>query len=101
MAYYTLQLFVSKDNTTSSRAIANLPAFAAYLGDRGDIAVIDIFERPELARHSQVIATPVLIRTDPPPTSRIVTDLSEPEDVLNWLGIESINAGSGHNPPKL
>jgi circadian clock protein KaiB len=49
--------------------------------------VIDICEQPILARESQIIATPTLIKESPLPLRRLVGNMSNTERVLVGLGL--------------
>jgi circadian clock protein KaiB len=39
--------------------------------------VVDVVERPELAEQERIIATPTVVRRAPPPTRRVIGDLSD------------------------
>jgi circadian clock protein KaiB len=85
---YVLRLFVAGTSPTSNRAIANLKALCRdQLAERYELEVIDLLQRPVLAREEQIIATPTLIKKLPPPLRRIIGDLSNTEDVLVGLDL--------------
>jgi circadian clock protein KaiB len=45
-----------------------------------------VLERPDLAEHDKILATPTLIKQLPPPLRKVIGDLSDKEKVL--LGLE-------------
>jgi circadian clock protein KaiB len=92
MATYILQLYVTGKTPRSARAIANLNEICeSELRGQYDIQVIDVRESPHLAEEEKILATPTLIKVLPPPTRRIIGDLSEREQVIFGLDL-NINA---------
>jgi len=51
------------------------------------IQVVDLLERPTLARGDQIIAVPTLVRRLPTPVKKIIGDLSNTERVLVGLDL--------------
>jgi len=49
--------------------------------------VVDIYQEPGRATESDIIAAPTLIKEEPPPTKRMVGDLSDRPKVLLGLAI--------------
>jgi circadian clock protein KaiB len=86
---YVLRLFVSGATPASTRAIANLKAVCdRRLKGRFQLEVIDIFQHPELAEADHIIATPTLVKQQPPPWRRFIGDLSDLEEKLFGLDVE-------------
>ncbi len=54
---------------------------AVELKDNCDLAVIDIYQQPELARANQIVATPTLVIEFPRPVRRFIGNL------LNTAGL--------------
>jgi len=54
------------------------------------IEVIDLMQKPQLARNDQIVAIPTLIRKVPEPMKRIIGDLSATERVL--IGLDLVPA---------
>ena len=52
------------------------------------IQVIDLIEKPQLAKGDQIIAIPTLVRRLPPPVKKIIGNLSKTERVLVGLDIQ-------------
>jgi circadian clock protein KaiB len=85
---YVLELYVTGQNLQSRRAIANVRKICEdYLPDRYDLKVIDLYERPVVAREGEIIAGPTLIRRLPLPLCRIVGDMSRQEHILVGLDL--------------
>ena len=82
-----LKLYLVGGTPPSDRALGAVPALERALGDRGVLEVIDLRERPEVAEAERIMATPLLVRVDPPPTRRVAGDLSDAERVLWTLGL--------------
>lgn len=91
---YVLRLFVAGNSARSSNAIANIREICeTNLKGRYTLEVIDIYQQPEKARSDQILATPTLIKTLPPPLRRIIGDLSSNERVIVGLDLEKLDAG--------
>ncbi|MEE8056589.1 MAG: circadian clock protein KaiB [Pseudomonadales bacterium] len=88
MKHYQLKLYVTGETSHSLRAIENLKMlFAEYgLEDQYELSVIDILKEPQLAEDDKIIATPTLVKAQPPPHRKIIGDLSETDKVL--LGLD-------------
>lgn len=85
---YLLRLYVTGTTLRSSRAIRSIKAICeAHLKGRYRLEVVDIYQRPALARDEQIVATPTLIRELPPPIRRLIGDLSDTERVLVGLDL--------------
>jgi circadian clock protein KaiB len=85
---YTLRLFVSGMTPKSMRAIENLKRICEeHLTGRYDLEIIDIYQRPELAKDAQLITAPTLVKQLPPPLRRLIGDLSSTEKVLVALDL--------------
>lgn len=85
---WTLRLYVAGQTPKSLAACANLRRLCEErLSGRYTIKVIDLLERPELAKNDQILAIPTLIRRLPQPVRRIIGDLSDTERVLVGLDL--------------
>jgi len=88
---YLLRLYVTGLTPNSTRAIANIKAICeTHLAGRFDLEVIDIYQRPQLAKGEQIIAAPTLIKKLPLPLRRLVGDLSKVDRVLLGLDLRTI-----------
>ncbi len=87
---YVLRLYITGMTPRSIRAIENLRAICdENLPGRYTLEIIDIYQRPQLMRGEQIIATPTLIKQLPVPLRRFVGDLSNKEKVLFGLDLKS------------
>ncbi len=85
---YELRLYVAGQTARSIAAIANLRRICqAHLEGRYVIEVIDLLERPDLARKDDILAIPTLVRSLPMPIKKIIGDLSDVERVLIGLDV--------------
>lgn len=83
---WELRLYVAGQTARSLTAFANLKRICEeHLEGRYTIEVIDIIERPQLAKDEQIFALPTLIRRLPSPMRKIVGDLSNAEHALIGL----------------
>jgi circadian clock protein KaiB len=82
----SLKLYVAGSSARSERAIANLEQIgSAYLQGQAKIQIIDVLLEPAQAESARIMATPTLVRDQPPPERRIIGDLSDQATVLKAL----------------
>jgi circadian clock protein KaiB len=87
---WEFKLYVAGQTPRSITAIANLKSLCEeYMAGRYQIEIIDLFERPELARSDQIVAIPTLVRKLPHPIRRIIGDLSNTQRVLVGLQLKT------------
>ena len=85
---YVLRLCISGMTPRSREALMNLKQICdAYLDGQYQLEVIDLYQQPALAAAYQVIATPTLLKSYPPPLRRLIGDLSDTEATIRRLGI--------------
>ncbi|MGO9906219.1 MAG: circadian clock KaiB family protein [Solirubrobacteraceae bacterium] len=91
--HWRLKLYVAGQTPRSVAAIANLRRICEEnVAGRYTIEVIDLIERPQLARDDQIFAIPTLVRQIPIPMRKIIGDLSDTERVLVGLQIIPVRA---------
>lgn len=96
MNQYQLELYVAGRTPASRRAVANLRKLCdRQLSGACRMTIIDVLERPAVAEEKKILATPTLIRADPPPARRIIGDLSDPDKVMFHLDMSSAGEPSG------
>ena len=90
MKEHLLKLHIAGQTPKSERAIANLRRICGK-GLRGkyELTIIDVLERPDLARDDKILVTPTLTREQPSPVRRIIGDLSDTEKVMLALDLGS------------
>jgi circadian clock protein KaiB len=85
---FILRLYVAGTTPQSTRAILNARKLSEeHFGGRYQLEVIDIYQRPALARDEQIVAVPTLVRRFPLPVRKLVGDLSNVERVLVGLDL--------------
>jgi circadian clock protein KaiB len=86
---YSLRLYITGQTPRSAASIRNLREVCdEFLEGRFELQVIDLYQRPELAREAQVVAAPTLIKRLPLPLRRLVGDLSNKNEVLLGLDLK-------------
>jgi len=86
---YILTLYITGTTPRSIRAIENIRQICeTYLKGRYELAVIDIYQQPALAKGQQIIAAPTLLKKLPLPLRRIIGDLSDTDRVLYGLDLK-------------
>ena len=85
---WDLRLYVAVDSPRSRLALENLRRLCdEHLGKRYRIEIVDLRQRPELAKADQILAVPTLVRKIPEPIKRIIGDLSDSERALMALDL--------------
>jgi len=88
---WRLRLYVAGQSPKSLDAFANLKAICEeHLPDRYEIEIVDLMEHPSMAAEDDVLAVPTLVRCLPPPSHRIIGNLSNTERVLAYLRIPRV-----------
>jgi circadian clock protein KaiB len=91
---WRLRLYVAGRTPRSVKAFENLKRMCeTSLRGRYEIEVVDLHDQPSLAVTDQVLAVPTVVRTMPPPTRRVIGDLSDRNRVLAGLGVERRHTG--------
>lgn len=86
---YVLCLYVTGATSRSRRAILNINAICGeHLEGKYNLEIVDILQKPALAREAQIVAAPTLIKLLPLPLRRIIGDLSDTEKVLAGLDLK-------------
>lgn len=88
---FRFRLYVAGGAPNSAQAIANLGTLCrAYLPDRHQIEVVDVFREPKRALADRVFLTPTLVKLAPGPVQTIVGTLGNTQPVLWALGLETL-----------
>ncbi len=86
---YSLRLYITGQTPRSAASVRNLREVCdEFLEGQFELQVIDLYQRPDLAREAQVVAAPTLIKKLPLPLRRLVGDLSNKNEVLLGLDIK-------------
>lgn len=74
---YVLRLYVAGASARSQQAIVRARELcAAQIDGDYELEVIDIYQQPLLARDGQILATPTLVKSFPPPVRRLIGNLA-------------------------
>lgn len=85
---WQLRLYVAGQSPKSLDAFANLKEICEqHLPGLYEIEIVDLVEHPSLAVTDDVLAVPTLVRRLPPPSRKIIGNLSDTERVLGYLRI--------------
>ncbi len=88
---YVLRLYVAGATANSASAISNVRRICEeHLAGRYDLEVIDLYQRPNLARGEQIIAAPTLIKKLPLPLRRIIGNMTDQEKILVGLDLRKV-----------
>jgi len=88
---YLLRLYVTGSTPSSVRAILNIKKLCEeHLQGRYDLEVVDLYQKPHLAKGEQIIAAPTLIKKLPLPLRRVIGDMSNFERVLVGLDLRQL-----------
>ena len=88
---YILRLYITGSTSRSVLAITNLKKICEeYLEGRYELEVVDLYQKPSLAKGDQIIAAPTLIKKLPLPFRRIIGDMSNKEKVLLGLDLREV-----------
>jgi circadian clock protein KaiB len=92
-ARFRFRLYVAGEAPNSVQAVANLAALCrAYLPDRYEIEIIDVFREPKRALAESIFMTPTLVLLTPLPVRKIIGTLSRTQTVLLALGLTDVAA---------
>jgi circadian clock protein KaiB len=85
---FVLRLYVTDATPKSSRAIVNARRLLEeHLHDRYSLEIVNIADNVAQAAQDQIICAPTLLRLAPPPTRRIIGDMSDTARVLKGLDV--------------
>jgi circadian clock protein KaiB len=85
---HVLRLYVAGINPRSSAAIRSITEICEqHLKGRYDLEIIDIYQKPALAKGEQVIAAPTLVKKLPEPLRRFIGNLADRERILVGLDL--------------
>jgi circadian clock protein KaiB len=93
---WILRLYIAGQTPKSVTALKNLKLICEeQLKGQYHIEVIDLLEKPQLARDNQILAIPTFVRKLPLPVRNIIGDLSNTERVLVGLDLKEPGALTG------
>jgi circadian clock protein KaiB len=90
----TLRLYVAGDGPGAWRAIASRDQILKAASGQLDIEIINILDRPAEAERAGILATPTLSDETVTPPRRLVGDISNVSQVLEYFGYRSRDVNS-------
>lgn len=85
---YVLKLYVAGITPRSEEAIRSVTAVCReHLAGLYDLAIIDIYQQPALARDEQIVAAPTLVKQQPLPLRKLIGSMANEEKVLVGLDL--------------
>jgi circadian clock protein KaiB len=83
-----LRLYVAGNSPKSLDAFANLKDICEqHLPGQYEIEIVDLIDDPARAATDDVLAVPTLVRRLPPPSRKIIGNLSNTDRVLSYLRV--------------
>jgi len=87
---YVLRLYVAGATARSRQAILRAREFCEIeLPGNYELEVIDIYQQPILARDSQILATPTLIKELPKPVRRLIGNMENTAGLFVGLDLKT------------
>ncbi len=84
--HWHLRLYVAGQSPKSLTAFANLKRVCdEHIAARYEIEIVDLLENPHRAAEDEIIAIPTLVRRLPPPSRKLIGDLSDVSRVVAGL----------------
>jgi circadian clock protein KaiB len=85
-----LRLYVSAAAPLSARAVVNTRAFCeTHMPGRYELEILSIADNVQSAADDEIIAAPTLLRVWPLPVRRFIGDMSNPDRLLDGLGLRT------------
>ena len=81
-----LRLYVAGETPGAKRAMASRKLLLKALAGEVDIETIDILEHPDAAEAAGILATPTLSDDSVDPPRRMIGDISDTAQVLEYFG---------------
>ena len=87
-APYVLRLYVAGMTPRSADAIRRVIDFCEkYLSQQYELEIVDIYQKPTLAKGEQIIAVPTLVKQLPEPLCRFIGDMQDEKRLLFGMDI--------------
>jgi circadian clock protein KaiB len=91
MVELMLKLYIVNESVQTKTIIQNIKdACNKDLKLKLKLKVINILEEPHLAMEDRILATPTIIKEQPPPIIKLVGDLSDIDKVINGLELKKL-----------
>lgn len=85
---YVLCLYVAGMTLRSTLAVDRIRSICdRYLADGYELTVVDLYLQPEMARQSQIIVAPTLVKICPSPKRVLIGDMTDELRILRGLNV--------------
>jgi len=85
---FILRLYVAGATERSRRAVLRARQLCeTEFPGNFELKVIDVYQRPILARNGQIVATPTLVKEFPPPVRRLIGNLANSTGLFVGLDV--------------
>ena len=89
MSRYVLKLYITVASPNSIKAIDNIKSICErYIKDNYELEIIDVHQQPVVGKTQQLIALPLLLKSQSLPVRRLVGNMSDTEKVLEALNLK-------------
>ncbi len=89
-----LRLYVASDSPGGQRALESRLRLLDALGDSTEIEIIDILAHPDVVESAGILATPTLSDESTTPPRRLIGDISDLAQVIDFFGYRKTDVGS-------
>jgi len=87
-APYVLRLYVAGMTPRSADAIRRVIDFCEkHLSGQYELEIVDIYQKPALAKGEQIVAVPTLVKQLPEPLRRFIGDMQDEKRLLFGMDI--------------
>ncbi len=86
---YLLKLYISGSAPRSITAVNRITELCKTHLDNYELRIIDVYEKPDMAKEDQIIAIPTLVKSLPFPERRLIGDMIDINKVLAALGLNN------------
>lgn len=84
-----LRLYILGNSMQSTRAVYNIKQLIKQLKlENCKLEIIDLSDDPRLGFEDHIIAVPTLVRLSPLPVKKVIGDLTDPNPVIETIGLE-------------
>ncbi|MER8707450.1 circadian clock KaiB family protein [Mesorhizobium sp. M1088] len=92
-----LRLYVAGDAPGARRALESRLRIVEELAGRVEIQVVDVLAHPEEAERAGILATPALSDESTTPPRRLIGDIGNIAQVLDYFGYRKKDSGYDHS----
>ncbi len=83
-----LKLYIHGRSPRNKRAIVNMQwTCEKRLNGNCELVVVDLKKNPEVLEKRDILVTPALVKEAPLPVRCVISDFSDPERILQGLGL--------------